>query len=315
MIKTQNPQIIPSQSGILDILNFNKDIKRSLSKIKTHDEIKIVYFGTPEFSAYILEQLIQSQKFTVQAVVTRADKPVGRKQEVRQSPVGLVAQKYGIPVLKPAKLDEEFITHHSSLLTCDLFIVASYGKIIPQSLLDIPKFGAINVHGSILPKYRGASPIQSAILNGDKKTGISIMLMDAEMDHGPVLSTKEISISEQDTFESLSTKMSQLAAPFLIKTLTKLIDGKARPKKQDHKKATFCKLLKKEDAYFDISNPPSKEVLDRMIRAYYPWPGVWTRWNNKIVKFYPGGLIQIEGKKVIPYKDFLNGYPDFPNLT
>ncbi|MBI4038066.1 methionyl-tRNA formyltransferase [Candidatus Daviesbacteria bacterium] len=321
MKKLQHPQITSTPFGNLPI-NI-KDLPTHLAKTKAHDEIKIVYFGTPEFSAYILEKLIEfcglDEKFTVQTVITRADKPAGRKQEVKEPPVAMIAKKYNIPTLKPTKLDEDFITAHLSLLTCDLIIVASYGKIIPQALLDIPTIGSLNVHGSILPKYRGASPIQSAILNGDKETGVTIMLMDAEMDHGPILSAKEFSLSEKETYVSLSTKMSQVAVPLLIETMVKFVEGKIKPKPQNHQKATFCKLLKKEVGFFDINNPPSPQQLDRMIRAYYPWPGVWSKWHNKIVKFYPEGKIhpdligvQMEGKKAIPLKDFLNGYPDFP---
>ena len=288
-------------------------------------KIKIVYFGTPEFSAHILDQLLHIGSVTIKAVITRADKPVGRKQTINQSPVANIAEKYHIPTLKPKKLDEDFITSNSSLLTSDLFIVASYGKIIPQSLLDIPTLGSLNVHGSILPKYRGASPIQSAILNGDKKTGITIMLMDAEMDHGSILTTSEVIISQQETYETLSTKMAQAASMLLLDTLAKFIIGKVKPKKQNEVRASYCYLLKKDAGYFDINNPPTPEVLDKMIRAYYPWPGVWTKWSPsrhpdpallekdlKIIKFLPGNLIQIEGKKAMSKKDFLNGYPNFP---
>lgn len=274
--------------------------------------MNIVYFGTPEFSSYILEEVVKSKKFNVKAVVTRADKPVARHQTISQSPIAMVAEKYNVPILKPLKLNEEFIQNNLKLLECNLFVVASYGKIIPQTLLDIPKLGAINVHGSILPKYRGASPIQSSILNGDKETGVTIMLMDAQMDHGEILSTKRISISDHDNFQSLSIKMSQMGSKLLIETLTKFVQGKITPKQQNHALATFCSLLKKDSGYFDINNPPSPEKLDRMIRAYYPWPGVWTKWNGKIVKFLPENKIQMEGKKPISFKDFLNGYPDFP---
>lgn len=318
------PQIIPGQlyQHPIDI----KNLLTHLTKTKTRDEIKIVYFGTPQFSAYILEKLIEfcqnpnqdwkawkAKKFEVQTVITRPDKPVGRQQTIRPSSVSLVAKKYGIPTLKPVKLsDEEFLKDNQALLQADLFVVASYGKIIPQSLLDIPKSGSLNVHPSLLPKYRGPSPILTPILNGEKQTGVTIMLMDAEMDHGPILNTSKISISEEDTHQSLSNKLSHNSAPLLISTLVKFVEGKIKPKKQNHSKATFTKLIKKEDSYFDISSPPDPETLDRMIRAYYPWPGVWTRWGDKIIKFLPGGLIQMEGKKATPFKDFLNGYPDFP---
>lgn len=302
-------------------------------------QIRIVYFGTPHFSSYILEKLIQcwhnppqslqnlashissgnsntkSLRFAIQSVITSPDKQVGRKQFLTPSAVSLVAQKYAIPTMKPEKLDQEFIKTHLPFLESDLFIVASYGKIIPKRLLDIPKYGALNVHGSILPKYRGASPIQAAILNGDKTTGITIMLMDEKMDHGPILSTRHISISKEGNYQTLSTKMSQVAVPLLQQTIINFVQGKIKARVQRHARASYCNLIKKEAGYFNINNPPSSEMLDRMIRAYHPWPGVWTRWNNKIVKFLPGGLLQIAGKKVIPFKDFLNGYPDFPMLT
>ncbi len=314
------PQTIPTEYGVFPI--DKKDLAKHLAKIKSHNEIKIVYFGTPEFSAYILEKLIefcqdppeqlQFLDYIVQTVITRADKPVGRKQTVAESPVAQVAHKYNIPVLKPTKLDDEFIKSHQAFLECDLFIVASYGKIIPQSLLDIPTQGSLNVHPSLLPKYRGPSPILTPILNGDKETGVTIMLMDAEMDHGPLFSTKMISISDQDNHQTLTTRLAQVSAPLLIETLVKFVDGKIKPKPQDHSKATFTKMIKKESGYFDINNPPAQEELDRMIRAYYPWPGVWTCWNDKIVKFLPEGKMQMEGKKPVSQKDFLNGYPGFP---
>lgn len=330
MKKAQHPE--PIIINPLDIFpTAVGSLSKNLTKIKNRDEIKIVYFGTPEFSAYILEKLIEFcqnpiptsalhpgggginlPRFSIQTVVTRADKPAGRSQTVKSSPVALVAKKYGIPVLKPTKLDNDFITSHLAFLTCDLFIVASYGKIIPQALLDTPKLGSLNVHGSILPKYRGASPIQVAILNGEKETGITIMLMDQEMDHGPVLNTKKISISEQDTYLTLSNKMMQEAPPLLIETMVKFIQGEITPKPQNHSQATFTKIITKDDSYFDINTPPPPIQLDRMIRAYYPWPGVWTKWQGKIIKFLPENKIQMEGKKVLSKKDFLNGYRDFP---
>lgn len=306
------------------LLLHPKELSKFLYKAKGRERIKIVYWGTPRFSAYILEKLIEfcqnppQRQFTVQTVVTRPDKPVGRKQSLTSSPVSMVAKKYGIPTLKPTKLDNEFLNHHSSLLSFDLFIVASYGKIIPQALLNIPNLGSLNVHPSLLPNYRGPSPIITPILNGDKKTGVTIMLMDEQMDHGPILTTKEISISEEDTNITLSNKLSQASTLLLIDTMVKFVEGKIKPNPQNHKLATFTKIIKKEDGYIDINNPPSAQILDRMIRAYYPWPGVWTRFRQgssgqaKIVKFLPGNKLQMEGKKSLAVKDFLNGYPDFP---
>lgn len=344
----QQPQISPNQPPFL---NLTKDLNKYLKKQKVQDEISIVYFGTSEFSAYILEKLIlftqnppqnlashlesgnvNLRKYSIQTVVTNPDKPAGRKQVSRQSWVALVAQKYNIPTLKPSKLDEEFMESYYSLLEADLLVVVAYGQILPANYLKIPNLGSINVHGSLLPKYRGASPIQSAILNGDKITGITIMLMDEKLDHGPILSTKEISISDKDTYESLSKKMSQVASEVLPKILADFTAGKIKPMVQDHAIATYCTQIKKEDGFFDIENPFPPNKLDRMIRAYYPWPTVWTKWKGKIVKFLPPShsrpdresdshfrendksdiFVQMEGKYKTKLKDFLNGYPDFP---
>lgn len=281
-----------------------------------HSPIKIVYFGTPEFSAIILENIIrsfkESEQFVIQAVITQPDKPVGRKQVMTPSPVSEVATKYAISILKPEKIDSEFIQQNRSLLDSDLFIVAAYGKIISQEVLNIPTKGAINVHPSLLPLYRGASPIQTAILNGDAQTGVTIMLMDAKMDHGPTLSVETAEILPTDTYESLSKRLAKQGAELLIKTIQGYVDGTIAPKEQNHEKATFTKLIAKEEGYFDIENPPSSEQLSRMIRAFYPWPNVWTRWNGKVVKFYPENLVQMEGKNPTELTDFLRGYPNFP---
>ncbi len=194
----------------------------------------------------------------------------------------------------------------------DLAVVAAFGKILTKDELKLPKYGCINIHPSLLPKYRGPSPIQQAILNGDKVSGITIIKMDEEIDHGPIIYQERIELSNSDNFDTLSKKMFLRAGEILPQIINDFIQGKIKPKAQNHKEATFCKILTRKSGYFDINNPPSPEILDRMIRAYYLWPGVWTKWNNKIVKFYPEGKIQIEGKKVMPLQDFLNGYSNFP---
>lgn len=199
-----------------------------------------------------------------------------------------------------------------SLKEADLAVVAAYGHILTKNELETPKYGCINVHPSLLPKYRGPSPVPTTILNGDKATGVTIIKMDEKMDHGPIIATKKISLTGQEIFPELINKLFQLGAELLVKIIPDFISGKIKPIRQNHAKASFCQLIKKQDGYFDIGNLPSPDKLDRMIRAYYPWPGVWTRWNNKIVKFYPEGKIQMEGKKVMGLRDFLNGYPNFP---
>lgn len=270
--------------------------------------LRIIFFGTPDFVNPILTT-IQENGWLV-GVVTAPNKPVGRTQEITPSKVAVVAQEFKVPILKPEKLTD--ITRQLRKLKPDLYIVAAYGKIISQNILNIPKFGALNIHPSLLPKYRGASPIQNSILNGDELSGVSIIQMDVEIDHGPLVFTTEIRLSKQDNFDTLSKKMFKETATVLPDIITNFIGGKLVVKEQNHKLATFTKIIKKEDSYFHIDNPPSKKKLNRMIRAFYPWPTVWTRWNGKVVKFYPKSLIQMEGKKPVPLKDFLNGYPNFP---
>lgn len=207
-----------------------------------------------------------------------------------------------------------------SLSEADLGVVAAYGKILKPKELSQPKYGFINIHPSLLPKYRGSSPIQAAILNGDKISGITIIKMDAEVDHGPIIYQEQIELSSRDNFDTLSKKMFLRANEVLPKVIRDFIHGKIKPIEQDDSQVTYCERLTRESGYFDINNPPLSEKLDRMIRSYFPWPGVWTKWsfgsaqdkNSKIVKFYPGGKIQMEGKKVMPLSDFLNGYSDFP---
>jgi len=266
--------------------------------------MKIVFFGTPHFVIPILETL--ESNFEVIAIVTALDEKSGRKQIITPSPV---KSYFKNRVLTPKKLDLDF-ENELIKLSPDLLVVAAYGKIIPLNILNIAKHGALNVHPSLLPKYRGASPIQQAILNNDKKTGVSIIKMDEKMDHGPVIFNKDFEILEQDTFETLSLRLFYEASKFLPDVVKDYVLGKIKPEIQNDKLATFCHIIKKEDGYFDLSKLLSLEKLERMEKAYYPWPGAWTKWNGKILKFLPGKVIQMEGKKPVSYKDFINGYPD-----
>lgn len=270
--------------------------------------MRVVFFGTPSFVVPVLE--IIDKNFQLVGVVTAPT----------ESAVSQQAQRHNIPVLKPTNLDQSFKQKLSGL-NVDLGVVASYGQIIPKNILDIPRNGFLNIHPSLLPTYRGPSPIQTAILHGDKVSGVTIIKMDEEIDHGPIISTKEITLSEKDNFQTLSSKMFQEGAKLLVQTIPDFAAGKLQLKEQNHSIASFTKIIKKEDGYFEINNPPSLDILDRMIRAYYPWPTAWTIWRiknqesgikEKIVKLLPGGLIQMEGKKPISFRDFLNGYPDFP---
>lgn len=283
---------------------------------------RVVFFGTPEFVISVVSAL--HEKGWLVGVVTAPDKKVGRKQVLTPTPIKQWALQHQIPVFAPEEFNQ---TLHSALsaLNPTLFVVAAYGHLLPQFILDIPKNGSLNIHPSLLPKYRGPSPIQTAILNGDKVSGVSIIKMDKEMDHGPVIITKEIILSGQDTFVTLSKKMFESGADLLIKILPDFAAGKLPEKEQNHQEATFTHIITKEDGYFGIDNPPSPEKLDRMIRAYYPWPTAWTKWpfgpstslraqgkNNKIVKFYPNRIVQMEGKKPMKIEEFLKGHPNFP---
>lgn len=272
-------------------------------------DLRVVFFGTPHFVIPVLKTL--QNNFKVVGVVTAPDSKVGRDQLLTPSPVKSSIKENEVQVLNPEKLSNATV---SSLrkLEPDLFVVAAYGQIIPQEVLDIPKYGALNIHPSLLPKYRGASPIQAAILNGDEITGISIIKMDAKMDHGPLVFQEEFTLTPTDTFETVSNNIFQQAARRLPEIIEKYINNQLYPTEQDHNRASFCSMIKKESGYFDINNPPPKDQLNRMIHAYYPWPTVWTKWKDKVVKFLPGNFIQMEGKKPVGMADFLHGHLNFP---
>lgn len=219
-----------------------------------------------------------------------------------------------------------------SLNEADLGVVAAYGRILTKNELTTPKYGCINVHPSLLPQYRGPTPVQTAILNGDKKTGVTIIKLDEEVDHGPILAQVKEPIFSTDTSESLYKRLFEKGAQLLPKVLGEYIKGTVMSKEQDHSKATYTKPLSRADGYIDISDTIPPEKLDRMIRAYHPWPGVWTKvqiatpnkkqltTNKQLavrsqklevrIKFLPEQKIQVEGKKPMSYKDFINGYPE-----
>jgi methionyl-tRNA formyltransferase len=274
-------------------------------------KLRIVFFGTPDFVVPVMETLYEN--FTLVGVVTSPPQPVGRQKAITSSPVAskIDQAKWPLIRLQPHQLDQGVVEKLGELQP-DLFVVAAYGKIIPQSILDVAQYGSINIHPSKLPQYRGPSPIQQAILNGDGNSAITYILMDEKMDHGPILLQEHFELSPQDNFHILSHKMflkSSFSIPEIIK---EFISKSIQPQPQDHSQATYCKMIKKEDGFIDINNPPPGEKLEEMIRAYYPWPTVWTRWDGKVVKLYPENRIQIEGKNIMSTKEFLNGYPNFP---
>ena len=241
----------------------------------------IIFFGTPEFAEIILEKLIDS-KYKPSLVVTAPDKPVGRKQVLTPPPVKVLAQKHTIPFLQPASLATPEVASELQKINPDLLVVAAYGKIIPKNILDIPKHGTLNVHPSLLPTYRGASPIQTALLNGDTQSGLTIMLMDEKMDHGPILAQCELNIQKEETSFTLFDKMAHAGAELLIQTIGGWMDGKITPREQNHKEATVTKIIKREDGHIDWNK--SAEEIERMARAFTPWPGIFTFWQDKRLK-------------------------------
>ena len=249
----------------------------------TNNNLNFAYFGTSEFAVKILEKLIENG-YVPSLVVTAPDKPKGRKMIMTPPPVKVFAQKHNLKIIQPEKLKPElFITSHLDIeypSGFDLFIVASYGKIIPKSILDIPKFGTLNVHPSLLPKFRGPSPIQSFILSGEEKTGATIMLMDEQVDHGPILAQRklEFSISNfqfpKPSAKQLEEKLAELGGEMLIDAIPKWINGEIKAIEQNHDQATFTKKITKEDGLVDLEKN-SPEIIYRKFLAFQPWPGIY----------------------------------------
>lgn len=237
---------------------------------------KIIFFGTPHFAAIILKKLISSS-YRPQGVVTQPDKKVGRKQKIIFSPVKKLAVENNLPLLQFSKLDEKAILKIKELEP-DLIVVAAYGKFLPSKILTLPKFGAINIHPSLLPKYRGPSPVQAAILNDEKETGVSIIKMTEKMDAGPLLAQKSQIIYNQDNAQTLSEKLANLGGQLLLTILPKIFEKKIRPLPQDETKATYTKILKKEDG--KINWHDSAKNIERKVRAFYPWPGTYSYFHK-----------------------------------
>lgn len=280
--------------------------------------MKIIFLGTPEFGAIILKELCNANLKPV-LVITAPDKPAGRKQILTPSPVKTLAKRYNIQVAQSEK-----ILNLKSLifnLKPELIIVAAFGQILPKEILEIPKYGCLNVHPSLLPKYRGPSPIQSFILNGDKKTGVTIILMDEKIDHGQILTNSKFQIpNPKITYLELHNKLAELGVKLLIETIPKWTRGEIKPRPQNHSKATYTKILKKQDGKIDWQKPV--EYIERQVRAFNPWPGTHTIYNGKILKILKAELstgrlvikeVQLEGKKPMSFEDFLRGHPSFVN--
>ncbi len=244
-------------------------------------QLRVIFMGTPEFAVPSLEHLILNQHQVV-AVYTQPDKPAGRERAVVSTPVKKAALAWGLPVVQPVNLKgaeavEQLIGFHP-----DVIVVAAFGQILPQTVLDIPRYGCINVHPSLLPSFRGASPVAAAILAGDEFTGVSIMLMDRGLDTGPILARAQIPISPQDTTGSLTAKLSQIAARLLQEALMHWCRGELTPQQQSEAEATYSSPISKEEGEINWHLP----AIDiwRRVRAFYPWPGSYTGWRGRQLK-------------------------------
>ncbi|MBQ9513593.1 MAG: methionyl-tRNA formyltransferase [Clostridia bacterium] len=245
--------------------------------------MRIVYLGTPDFAVLPLESIIKCGKDKVIAVITNKDKPVGRKQILTPPPVKETAEKYGIPVYQYDKIRIEGVNDLKAL-NPDIMITCAFGQILSQEILDIPRLGVINIHGSLLPKYRGASPIQSAILNGEKESGITIMKTDIGIDTGDILLQEKVKIEDSDTARELFDKLSVLGAKTILNALDLIRENKINPIKQKEEDATLSKMIKKESAKIDFYE--TKEKIVDKIRAYNPWPVAFFTYNGQTIKVY-----------------------------
>ena len=245
--------------------------------------LRIVFFGTPEFAVPSLRALLASSDPVVE-IVCQSDKPVGRGQHVAMPPVKQVALKHGIPILQPAKLrTPEFL---EVLRDCspDMIVVAAYGKILPTAVLDLPVHGCINVHASLLPKYRGAAPIQWAILRDEARTGITIMRMNERMDAGDILLQRTVAIGAEETYGELQTRLADLGALALLDALAQLHDGTLAAHPQREEEMTLAPMIHKEQGRIDWREPAP--AIARKVRAFNPWPSAFTRFAGKLLKVH-----------------------------
>lgn len=238
--------------------------------------------GSPDFALPTLQAL--HANYSVAGVVTQPDRAAGRGRELKPPPVKILALELGIPVIQPEKLRQPDAIEQLQTWAPDLIVVAAFGQILRQDVLDLPAFGCINVHASLLPRWRGAAPINAAILHGDEETGITIMKMDAGLDTGPILSQRSVRIKPGETAGSLFETLSTLGADLLLETLPGYLSGKIEPRPQPEERATYAPMLKKEDGGLDFS-VPAKE-LERKVRAFNPWPGTHFEWDGNLLKVH-----------------------------
>lgn len=302
------------------------------------NNINMVFMGTPDLAATVLQALLDAE-YTVSAVVTQPDKPKGRGKAMACSPVKELAVEKGIPVLQPERVKDEVFIEELRALKPDVIVVAAYGKILPKTILDMPKFGCINVHTSLLPDYKGAAPIQWAILNGEKETGVTIMYMDEGCDTGDIISAEKIMIADDETGGGLHDKLAVLGGALLVRTLPSVLNGSCSRTPQEKGVGRYVSIIDKSLGNLDFSRPAVE--LERYIRGLDPWPCAFTKLEGKILKLWkayviaektvevPGTVLagdkkalrvatgdgilaitelQPEGKRRMKTEEYLNGY-------
>lgn len=301
---------------------------------------RIVFMGTPDFAVPVLQALTQTTHHIV-GVYTRPDKPAGRGNQLQSSPIKQFALAYSLPIFQPTSLRKPEVIEQLRALAPDVIIVAAFGLISPPEVLAIPPRGCINTHASLLPRHRGAAPIPAAILAGDNETGVTLMQMDAGIDTGPILAQRALPIAEDDTTGTLTTKLANLAAALLIEMLPRILAGDITPQPQDDSRATFAKMIRKEEGRIDWTQPAIE--IARRVRAFNPWPSAYTFWNGMQLKILrasasdfktdiePGRVIQwqkeiavatgkgalilrevqLAGKRAMPIEEFVRGQKMF----
>jgi len=300
---------------------------------------RLAFFGSPEFAVPALDAATRVGDVVV--VVTQPDAPAGRGQQLRFPPVKRRALEKNLPVLQPERLRNESFLEAFRAVRPDAAILAAYGKILPQAVLEIPRLGFVNIHPSLLPKYRGAAPVAGAILDGATETGVTLMLLDREMDHGPILAQLPVAINNDEHRPNLETRLANLGAGLLEQRLPDFVNGRLKPQPQDHANATYTEMLQRKDSRIDWST--DAELLARRVRALDPWPGTSTTWNGQPLKILearavrqtPTGTlgqvatiadtpaitcgqgaliltkIQLAGGKAVSGSDFVRGHPTF----
>jgi len=306
--------------------------------------MRIAFLGTPQFAIPFLDALVDEPKLDVVTVITQPDKPAGRGKKMKASAIKERAEYHHLPILTPKSLKKGEIETELDDLKIDAFVVVAYGKLIPKNILNLPQLGCINVHPSLLPKYRGPSPMQWAIAEGDDQTGVTIMLLDEGMDTGPILAQQTINLDDNETLETLVNKVWQIGPRLLIETLKRYADNDIAPVDQIEKNASVTSLLSRKNGRIDWTD--SITEIEQKVRAFDPWPGTWTIWNRnnknlrlKILKVAPSDFkndlppgtttiknnhlmidvtngtleiiqLQIEGKPPMNSSVFLTGYHD-----